>query len=98
MRPFFWWSVIADSSSSQSNSSSRLNKLVVVDGYTVNPGDHSWDGFRAVTDLEVYDRTPPPLVVERARDVDLVITNKVRFPLEALQQLPRLRYIGLPAT
>jgi glycerate dehydrogenase len=75
-----------------------LNKLVVVDGYTVNPGDHSWDGFRAVADIEVYDRTPAPLLIERARNADLVITNKVRFPLEVLQQLPRLRYIGVSAT
>jgi glycerate dehydrogenase len=75
-----------------------LNKLVVVDGYTVNPGDHSWDGFRALADIEVYDRTPPALLVERARNADLVITNKVRFPLEVLQQLPRLRYIGVSAT
>ena len=75
-----------------------MNKLVVVDGYTVNPGDHSWDGFRAVADIEVYDRTPAPLLIERARNADLVITNKVRFPLEVLQQLPRLRYIGVSAT
>ncbi len=81
-----------------SNSSSPLNKLVVVDGYTVNPGDHSWDGFRAVADIEVYDRTPASSVVERTRDADLVITNKVRFPLEVLRQLPRLRYIGVSAT
>lgn len=75
-----------------------MNKLVVVDGYTVNPGDHSWDGFRTVADIEVHDRTPASLVVERTRDAELVITNKVRFPIEVLQQLPRLRYIGVSAT
>jgi glycerate dehydrogenase len=75
-----------------------LNKLVVVDGYTVNPGDVSWDGFRVVADVEVHDRTPPSQVIERTREADLVITNKVRFPREVLQQLPRLRYIGVAAT
>jgi glycerate dehydrogenase len=75
-----------------------LNKLVVVDGHTVNPGDHSWDAFRSVADIEVYDRTPAPFVVERTREADLVIAGKVRFPREVLQQLPRLRYIGVSAT
>ncbi len=69
-----------------------------MDGYAINPNDLSWDGFRAVTDIEVHDRTPPDLVIERARDADLVITNKVRFPAEILKQLPRLRYIGVAAT
>ena len=53
---------------------------------------------RAVADIDVYDRTPVPLVVERTREADLVITNKVRFPLEVLQQLPRVRYIGVSGT
>ena len=70
----------------------------MVDASALNPGDLSWDDFRAVADIEIYERTPPALVIERTRGADLAITNKVRFPAEVLQQLPRLRYIGVAAT
>ncbi|MHB9106107.1 MAG: D-2-hydroxyacid dehydrogenase [Armatimonadota bacterium] len=73
-------------------------KIVVLDGYTLNPGDLSWDGLRALGACEIYDRTPPELVVERARGAEAVLTNKVVVGREQLAQLPELRYIGVLAT
>jgi glycerate dehydrogenase len=72
--------------------------IVVLDGYTLNPGDLSWDGLRALGECEVYDRTPPAQVVERARGAEAVLTNKVVVGREHLAQLPALRYIGVLAT
>lgn len=73
-------------------------KLVVLDGYCLNPGDLSWDALRALVDVEVHDRTPASEVVARAAGAELVMTNKT--PLDAATQaaLPSLRYIGVLAT
>ena len=73
-------------------------RIVVVDGYTLNPGDLSWSGVEALGELTVYERTSPDQVIERVREADIVLTNKVPFTREALSQLPRLRYIGVTAT
>jgi glycerate dehydrogenase len=73
-------------------------KLVVLDGYTLNPGDLSWDDLGALGELTVYDRTPPELTVERAQDAEAVFTNKVILGPEQIRQLPKLRYIGVLAT
>lgn len=73
-------------------------KIVVLDGYTLNPGDLSWDGLRALGECEIYDRTPPELVVERARGAEAVLTNKVVIGREEMARLPKLRYIGVLAT
>lgn len=73
-------------------------KIVILDGYTLNPGDLSWEGFEKLGDCIVYDRTPPELAVERARDAEVVITNKVVFDKNAITQLPKLKYIGVLAT
>lgn len=73
-------------------------KIVILDGYTLNPGDLSWEGFEKLGDCIVYDRTPPELAVERARDAEVVITNKVVFDKNAIAQLPKLKYIGVLAT
>jgi len=73
-------------------------KIVILDGYTLNPGDLSWEGFEKLGDCIVYDRTPPELTVERARDAEVVITNKVVFDKNAIAQLPKLKYIGVLAT
>src|SRR5439155_13174230 len=67
-------------------------KIVVLDGVPLNPGDLSWDELGEAT---IYDRTPPELVVERARDAEIVLTNKV---VVDVTQLPKLRYIGVMAT
>ena len=73
-------------------------KLVVLDGYCLNPGDLSWDALRHMGDLTVYDRTRLEEVVERAAGAEVVFTNKTPLPGSALEQLPALRYIGVLAT
>ena len=73
-------------------------KAVILDGYTTNPGDLSWDALKSVCDLTVYDKTLPQETVERAKDADAVFTNKVVFSKELISQLPKLKYIGVLAT
>ncbi len=73
-------------------------KIVELDAYAANPGDLSWDGLRALGELTVYDRTSPGQVVERTREADAVLTNKVVLDDGTLSQLPRLKYIGVMAT
>ncbi|WP_309118203.1 D-2-hydroxyacid dehydrogenase [Paenibacillus sp.] len=72
--------------------------IVVLDGYTLNPGDLDWSGLQALGEVTVYDRTPAELVVERALDADLVLTNKTPLRAESLERLPKLQYIGVLAT
>ncbi len=73
-------------------------KIVVLDGHTLNPGDNPWTALEALGELTVYDRTPPDLVVERARPAGIVLTNKTRLPAGVLAQLPALRFISVLAT
>ena len=73
-------------------------KLVVLDGYCLNPGDLAWDGLRRFGEVAVYDRTRTEEVVERAAGAEIVFTNKTPLNAEALAQLPGLRYIGVLAT
>ncbi len=73
-------------------------KITVLDGYAANPGDLSWEPMKALGDLTIYNRTAPAEVVERAKDAEIVLTNKVKFTREVIQQLPKLRYIGVLAT
>lgn len=73
-------------------------KIVMLDSYTTNPGDLSWKDFEALGDFIAYDYTPADLTVERARNADVVITNKTLLPREVLEQLPECRYIGLLST
>ncbi|HZG76156.1 MAG TPA: D-2-hydroxyacid dehydrogenase [Paenibacillus sp.] len=72
--------------------------IVVVDGYTLNPGDLSWEKLEAMGTLTVYDRTSPSELLERAKEADILLTNKVPLTEETLQELPRLKYIGVTAT
>ena len=72
--------------------------ITVLDGYMLNPGDLSWDGFESVGKLTVYDDTSPEDIVSRCLDSDAVITNKVPFSRETMEKLPRLKYIGITAT
>jgi len=72
--------------------------IVILDGYTANPGDLSWDEFHQLGACTIYDRTSETQVVERARDADAVLTNKSILSRAALAVLPRLRYIGVLAT
>ncbi len=73
-------------------------KIVVLDGYTLNPGDLSWEGLAALGDCTVHERTGPDQIVERARDAQIILTNKVVLDREVIAQLPELRYIGVLAT
>lgn len=72
--------------------------LVFLDSHALNPGDLSWDSISAYGTLTTYDRTPKELIVERAKDADVILTNKVRFTEEEFAQLPKLRLILEAAT
>lgn len=73
-------------------------KLVILDGYAANPGDQSWAKLEQIAEVQVYDRTPPEQVVERARDAEIVLTNKTVLSRETIASLPKLRYLGVLAT
>ena len=73
-------------------------KITVLDGYGLNPGDMSWDEVKALGDVEIFDRTPREQVVERAKDSEIILTNKVKIDDEIMSQLPQLMYVGVLAT
>ena len=73
-------------------------RIVILDGYSANPGDLSWKELEQMGEVTVYDRTSPSETVERAADADIVLTNKVVLDREKIAQLPRLKYIGVLAT
>ena len=72
--------------------------IVVLDGYTLNPGDLSWNELEALGNLKVYDRTEPSLVIERCKDAKIIITNKTIISEDLILQLPNLKCIGVLAT
>ena len=65
-------------------------KIVVLDGYTLNPGDLNWRGLEELGTLQVYDRTEASLILERAQGAALVLTNKTPLTAESLKQLKSL--------
>ena len=71
-------------------------KIVVLDGYTANPGDLSWQELEQQGMLTVYDRTEPADIVARAAGAEIVLTNKVVLSREIIARLPQLKYIGVP--
>jgi len=73
-------------------------KIVVLDGYTLNPGDLSWSGIEAYGDTQVYEYTPEDKIIERAKGAEIVFTNKTPLTAETLDKLEGLRYIGVLAT
>jgi glycerate dehydrogenase len=73
-------------------------RIVILDGYSANPGDLSWKELEQMGEVTVYDRTSPSETVQRAADADIVLTNKVVLDREKIVQLPRLKYIGVLAT
>lgn len=73
-------------------------KIVILDGFTANPGDLSWKGLEELGALTVYDRTKADETVARAAGAEIVLTNKVIISREVISQLPQLRYIGVLAT
>lgn len=73
-------------------------KIVVLDGYALNPGDLSWKGMEALGELVVYDRTPASEVMERSAEAEVLITNKTVITAGHMKALPLLKYIGVLAT
>jgi glycerate dehydrogenase len=74
------------------------SKIVVLDGFTANPGDLSWRELEQAGALTVHDRTPPGEIVARAAEAEIVLTNKTPLSRETIAALPKLRYIGVLAT
>ncbi len=72
--------------------------LVVLDGYTLNPGDLSWERLLSLGNCSVYDRTAPEAIVDEAVEAELVLTNKAVLSRAVIEALPRLKYIGVMAT
>lgn len=73
-------------------------KIVVLDGYTLNPGDLSWEDLKEAGNLTVYDRTPDEKILERSQGADILIINKTPLGEDILALLPDLKYIGVLAT
>src|SRR5690349_3038181 len=73
-------------------------KIVVLDGHTVNPGDNPWDELARLGTLEVFERTPKERVLERARDAEVLVTNKTPLRRDVLERLERLRGVSILAT
>lgn len=75
-----------------------MPRIVILDGYTTNPGDNPWDGLAALGDLTVYDHTEPGLTLERAMPADILLTNKTLLHRGIIERLPNVRYIALLST
>lgn len=73
-------------------------KIIVLDGYGLNPGDLNWEGFEVLGELTVYDRTLPSELMQRAAGAEVLITNKTLITAENMADLPELKYIGVLAT
>ena len=76
-------------------------KLVILDGYTENPGDLSWDGLRELTEVTVYDRTSltdPAQTIARIADAEIVLTNKTPLPRAVFEACPNIKMVGVLAT
>jgi glycerate dehydrogenase len=72
--------------------------ITVLDGYTLNPGDNPWTEIEALGNLTVHERTPMDEIVSRAKDADIILTNKCPLSAETLAQLPKLKFIAVLAT
>jgi len=72
--------------------------LVVLDGFTLNPGDLSWERLLSLGNCSIYERTAPDAIVEEAADAELVLTNKAVLSRAIIEALPKLKYIGVSAT
>src|SRR5512144_2209590 len=81
-----------------SGSNRAMCRIVILDGYVVNPGDNPWDGLAGLGELTVFDRTSSDRIVERGKDADIILTNKTVLHAETLAQLKNLRFITVLAT
>lgn len=73
-------------------------KIIVLDGYTLNPGDLNWDKLKELGDVTIYDRTPPSEVISRIKDAEIIFTNKTPITQEIIDSCPSLKFIGVLAT
>lgn len=73
-------------------------KIVILDGFTINPGDNPWEPVANLGELVVHDRTPLELKLQRAADADIILTSKVKLDSAAIAALPKLKFISLLAT
>lgn len=73
-------------------------KIVVLDGYALNPGDLSWCEFEKIGSVKIYDRTPEELIIERAGEAEILLTNKTHLGEKEFALLPALKYVGVLAT
>ncbi len=73
-------------------------KIVVLDGYTLNPGDLSWSGLEDLGEVTLYDRTPKGEIIQRIEDAEVVITNKTPLSEEVFTNCPKIKYVGVLAT
>ena len=72
--------------------------IVVLDGYTLNPGDLTWKDLESLGKCKIYDRTAPEDIISRAENAEIVLTNKTMLSSDIIKQLPELKYIGVLAT
>ena len=75
-----------------------MPNIVILDGYTLNPGDLDWSGLEALGNVSYYDRTTISEIMERAENAEVLIVNKLQLSRQTLEQLPKLKYIGVCAT
>ena len=73
-------------------------RIIVLDGYTLNPGDLSWEEIEELGELTVYSRTETKNILQRSKDAEIILTNKTPLSSDLINQLPNLKYIGVLAT
>lgn len=73
-------------------------EIVVLDGYTLNPGDLTWDGLKELGNVTIYDRTAPSETINRIGNAPIILTNKVIIDKAVMEACPNLKYIGVLAT
>lgn len=75
-----------------------MTKIVILDAFTANPGDLSWNDLETLGEVSIHDRTEKKKVIERAKDAEIILTNKVPITKEVFEQLPNLKFISVLAT
>ena len=73
-------------------------KIVVLDGYTMNPGDNPWSPLEEFGEVQIFERSAPDEVIPRAMDAEIIVTNKIEITRERLDALPRLQFVSVTAT
>lgn len=73
-------------------------KIVIIDSYTLNPGDLSWDGVKHFGEVTLFERTPYPLIAERCKEAEIILTNKIPLSADTLNSCPSLKLICVTAT